>query len=249
MYPGCLAARHAQSHRPIIQQEDSATPRILQSRSRGQGFTALSESRASSNSMNTETAQPYMTRGGWYKSIATRVLYRQRLVATEPPKARPLLEFQRCKSLGGTFTLAIWGDFCKAADRYATRGSWYECRLRQLERTHPPCASQPPKGFAHGGPSPARHGESRVRRCGPMMGVSAGDPSSYHDGITRGAYYCNHTHDMCPGRRDATTRARMRAGRTLYWDPLSRSPPAKGPGRCVAVHVLYMHAQSGGIVI
>ena len=150
----------------------------------------------------------------------------------------------------------ILGDFCKAADRYTTRGSWYECRLRHVECTHSPCASQPPKGFAHGGPSPARRGESRVRRVddrsvrgrsslvsrryhtrailptrmacargdvtrrrerdcgraalctgthsppakgpgslpgrtrtGSMIGVSAGGPPSYHDGITRGAYY------------------------------------------------------------
>ena len=96
-----------------------------------------------------------MTRGGWYESVATRVQYCQPLVATEPPKARPFLEFQKCKSLGGTFTLSILGDFCKAADWYATRGSWYECRLRHLDCTHPPCASQPPKRFAHGGPSPA----------------------------------------------------------------------------------------------
>jgi hypothetical protein len=39
------------------------------------------------NSTNTEMAQPYTTRGGWYKSTATRVPCRHRLVATEPPIA------------------------------------------------------------------------------------------------------------------------------------------------------------------
>ena len=52
-----------------------------------------------------------MTRGGWYESVATRVQYCQPLAATEPPKAHPFLEFKKCKSLGGTFTLSILGDF------------------------------------------------------------------------------------------------------------------------------------------
>jgi hypothetical protein len=80
-----------------------------------------------------------------------------------------------------------------------------------------------------------------------MMGGSAGDPSSYHDGITRRAYY--QMHGACPWRRDATTRAWGCGRAALHWDPL---PHQHGAGVAAWRH-MYMHAtcthRAGDIVI
>ena len=69
-----------------------------------------------------------MTRGGWYESVATRVQYCQPLVATEPPKARPFLEFQKCKSLGGTFQEATFGHFWLPGRSVRDRGALIRVR-------------------------------------------------------------------------------------------------------------------------
>ena len=76
-----------------------------------------------------------------------------------------------------------------------------------------------------------------------MMGGSAGDPSSYHDGITRRAYY--QMHGACPWRRDATTRAWGCGRAALHWDPLPHNtgPGSLPGGTCTCTHM------AGDIVI
>ena len=117
-----------------------------------------------------------MTRGGWYESVATRVQYCQPLVATEPPKARPFLEFQKCKSLGGTFTLSILAF-------------WATFEIR-------------PTG-------------TRLEAAGTSagLGISIAHTSRAHRSPQNGSL----------------TEARL--------PPVTSSPPAKGPGRCVAIRV------------